>query len=296
MEERRRQQEFRAEAWLLLVVLIWAANYPLMKWTISGMDVFIFNAIRFLVATLFTAVVFFSRASWVPIDRDGWKGIVASGVVAHWLYQVVFVVGLSMTTAGNTAVLMATSPLWTLFIHAAIHRERIKPAAWLGMVISLAGVTAIIVGSGKKIDLGGTAMLGDLIAVAAAVLWALHTNLQKPLVASYSVFQLTFVMMAIGGFGLSLIALPRAFTFPWQATPWTYYLASMASGAVSIGVGSILWSHGVKRLGPSRTSTFSNLIPVVAFIISYLTLHEELLMIQIIGVGVTIFGVWIARR
>lgn len=296
MEDLRRKQEIRAEAWLLLVVLIWAANYPLAKWAISGMNVFIFNAIRFLVAALVTTSIFFSKAAWVHIDRPAWRGIVTTGLVAHVVYQVIFLYGLSMTSAGNAAVLLSTSPLWTLFINAKLHKEKIQKMIWMGMAISLAGIALIIIGSGKKIEFGGTAILGDLISLTAAMLWGLHTNLQKPLVVNYSVFQVTFLMLAVGGIGLSVVALPYAFTFPWSATPWTYYLAAISSGAVSIGVGNILWSNGVKRLGPGRTSNFNNLIPVIAFVISYLTLHEEISGIQLIGVGITIVGVWSARK
>ena len=127
MDEHTRKQELRAEAWLLLVVLIWAANYPLAKWAISGMDTLIFNAIRFVTAAAVTASLFFSRSSWQPMDRKGWWGIIRTGVVAHVCYQLIFLFGLSMTTAGNSAVLLSTSPLWTLFINAKLHKEKIRP-------------------------------------------------------------------------------------------------------------------------------------------------------------------------
>lgn len=296
MVDRQRKQELRAEALLLLVVFIWAANYPLAKWAITGMDVFIFNALRFVTAALVTTIIFFTRSTWQPINREGWKGIISTGFIAHVLYQVVFLYGLSLTTAGNSAVLLSTAPLWTLFINAKLHKEKIRIPMWIGMAISLVGIVSIITGSGKQIDLGGTAIFGDLICIVAAILWGLHTNLQKPLLVDYSVFQLTFLMMGIGGAGLSLIALPHALSFHWGTLPWTYYLAAILSGAISIGLGNIFWSNGVRRLGPGRTSNFSNLIPVIAFIIAYVTLREEISLIQVLGVAVTMVGVWVARK
>ena len=70
----------------------------------------------------------------------------------------------------------------------------------------------------------------------------------------------------------------------------------MASGAFSIGVANAIWTFGVKRLGPGRTSNFQNLVPVLAFIISYFTLNEEIAPIHFVGAAVTIAGVWYARR
>ncbi len=296
MHDVERKQELRAEAWLLLVVLIWAANYPLAKWAISGMDVFVFNAIRFVTAPLVALVFMLIRSRWKPVGRRSLPGIISTGAVAHVLYQVVFLYGLSLTSAGNSAVLMSTSPLWTLFINAKLHRERIRPIVWAGTAISLVGVASIIIGSGKQIDLGGAAIYGDVICLLAAILWGLQSNLQKSLVADYSVFQLTFLLTSVGGIGLSLLAIPSALTFAWGSTPWPYYAAAIASGAVSIALGNILWSNGVKRLGPGRTSNFNNLIPVIAFVIAYFTLHEQVSAIQVIGVAVTIVGVWVARR
>jgi drug/metabolite transporter (DMT)-like permease len=237
-----------------------------------------------------------SRSAWKPVDRSSIRRIVSTGVVAHILYQVVFMYGLSLTSAGNSAVFMATSPLWTLFINAKLHKERIRGVMWLGMGISLIGIVSIIIGSGKEISFGGTAIFGDLICVASAMFWGLQSNLQKPLVADYSVFQLTFLLTSVGGIGLSLLAIPAAISFPWRETPWVYFLAAIASGAISIGMGNILWSNGVKRIGPGRTSNFSNLIPVLAFALAYVTLHEEVTLIQLCGVAVTIVGVAVARR
>src|SRR6185295_9946927 len=97
-----------------------------------------------------------------------------------------------------------------LFINAKLHKEKIRGTMWLGMGISLVGIFSIILGSGKEFSLGGTAIFGDLICLMSAMFWGLQSNLQKPLVTDYSVFQLTFLLTAVGGVGLSLIAIPAA--------------------------------------------------------------------------------------
>jgi drug/metabolite transporter (DMT)-like permease len=291
-----RGRDIQAEALLLVVVLVWAANYPVAKYGISGLNIFVFNGIRFVVAAALLAALFFAKSRWRPIEPADRRRLFRAGLVANVLYQVAFIVGLSMTTAGNSAILLATAPLWTVFINARVHREQILPGMWVGMAVSLCGIILIIIGSGKKVELGGTAFVGDIISVGAAILWALNTNLQKPLLARYSALQLALIMIAIGAAGLSLIAIPGALQLAWSFIGWTYYAAAAVSGALAIALANVFWSHGVKRLGPNRTANFGNLIPVLAFVISYFTLHEELLLIQFIGAAVTILGVWVARR
>jgi drug/metabolite transporter (DMT)-like permease len=102
--------------------------------------------------------------------------------------------------------------------------------------------------------------------------------------------------MAVGGAGLSLIGIPAMSQLDWSSIRWTYYAAATVSGALSIGLSNAIWSNGVKRLGPGRTANFNNLVPVLAVLLSAFTLHEEITVSQIFGMGITMSGVWIARR
>ena len=296
MTDHEKRHEYRAEALLFVVVVVWAANYPLAKWAIGGLSTYVFNAIRFIVASVVVALMFGARSKWQPLAPGDLLKLIGAGFVANVLYQLVFILGLSMTTAGNSAILLSTSPLWTVFFNTLLHKERVAKNMWAGMAVSLLGVTLIILGSGKRIELDGNALLGDVITLTAAMVWGLNTNLQKPLLAKYSVLQVTLVMMAVGGIGLSVAAFPSMASLDWGSIHWTYYAAAVVSGALSIGVSNAIWSNGVKRLGPGRTANFNNLVPVLAVVLSALFLKEEITAFQIFGIGITMLGVWLARR
>lgn len=284
------------EALLLVAVTIWAANYPVAKYGLTGLDVFVFNSIRYVVAAALLVGIFVARFRWVPVTPDDWWKIIGAGFLANVVYQIAFITGLSLTTAGNSAVLLSTSPLWTVFLNARLHRERIARSMWLGMAVSLTGVAMIIVGSGKKLEFGSKALYGDVICLAAAALWGLNTNLQKPLLQRYPAMHLTLLMTAVGAAGLTLVAIPSFARLVWATPHWTYYAAAVSSGLLSIAVAGVFWLEGVKRFGPSRVVNFSNLVPVLAFVISYLLLDEQVFIIQIAGAVVTVFGIWVARR
>jgi drug/metabolite transporter (DMT)-like permease len=295
MDSERRAQ-VRAELLLLLVVTIWACNYPVAKYGISGLNLYIFNALRFVTAALLIAFVYFARSPWIPIRKADWPALIRAGLVANVLYQVAFILGLSLTTAGNSAILLATAPLWTVVIYSRIQKEKIGRQIWLGMPVSLLGIVMVVLGSTKKVELGTTALIGDLICVGAAFLWAFNTNLQKPLLLHYSPTQVAFVMVSIGAIGLSLFAISPAMSTAWSSIHWTYIAAALVSGTLAIGASNVMWSYGVKRLGPNRTGNFGNLIPILALGVSYVTLGEQLSFIQAGGTAMTLFGVWFARR
>ena len=282
---------------LMVAVIIWAANYPVSKYGLDGLGVFVFNGLRFVVASLFLILLFVRRFRWMPVAHEDWGKLLGLGVLGNVIYQVAFVTGLNLTTSGNAAVLLSTSPLWTVLWDAKFNRQPITAGMILGMAMSLLGVVLIIAASEKELAIGGReALFGDLICLAAAGLSGLTNTLQKPFLIRYGVPQVSLLFAMIGAVGLMILAVPSAVRTPWASTHWSYYFAVLASGAFSIAIASLFWNRGIKELGPGRAANFNNLIPVLAFVISYFVLGEQLYLVQFIGAAITIAGVWYARR
>lgn len=292
----QRASERRAEGLLLFVVFVWAANASLAKLGLSYLDPLSFNAIRYGIAAASVFAILRSRSEWTPIQKHDRKAIVLLGLLGSVAYQLLFIFGLSFTSAGNSAVLLSTSPLWTIFISARISKESVPMRAIVGTLVSLTGIVMIIVGSGKNLDFGGEAMFGDLLSLAAAFLWAVMMALQRPLLLRYSPYQLTAASILIGAVGLSVVAIPNAFSVHWSDLPAIALVIAVVSGFFSIGIGNLFWTYGVKWLGPRRTSRFNNLVPVIAFLISWIVFDEVILAIQVVGAGMTVLGVWLARH
>jgi drug/metabolite transporter (DMT)-like permease len=288
--------ERSVEVLLLLVVFIWAANAPLAKFGISGLDIYVFNAIRYVVAGVALTSIAVLRSGWRAVDRKDWPNLIALGLLANVVYQLAYIIGLKNTSVGNSVILLSTSPLWTAFFNARIHKETISRRTWLGMTISLGGIILIVIGSGTELGFGSNALRGDVLSLIAALLWALNTNYQKSFLKSYSAIQLSVILIGVGAVGLTAVALPNALSLSWGDVGIEYYLAAVASGALSIAAANVLWTFGVKKIGPRRTSAFNNLVPVLAIVLAYVTLGEKVSVLQIAGASVTLLGVWFARR
>jgi drug/metabolite transporter (DMT)-like permease len=276
--------------------VIWALNYSVAKYAIGGLEPLVFNALRYIVAAGTMGVgLWLLKSPWTRVAPADRLSLIRVGLVANVLCQIAFVTGLSMTSAGNAAVLFATAPLWTLVINAKRTHEPIGFRMWEGILLSLVGVAMIIGGSSGKMTLGGPGMVGDVTCLGSAVLWGLSTNLQKPLLGRYSPMQLTLIMMAVGAAGLAIAALPSAATMDWAGPGWGHFAGAIGSGVFSLAVGNVFWSRGIQQLGPARTGAFGNLVPVIALCLSALLLSEQIGPLQLAGAAVTIAGVWLAR-
>lgn len=284
------------ESLLLVVVLIWAANAPVVKFGILGMDVVVFNSIRFLIAAAILLSIHRVRSEWLSVSRTDWPKLVGLGLIAHVLYQFAYLYGLKNTTVGNSAIILSTSPLWTVFLNSAIHKERVPRQAWSGTGVSLLGIILIVIGTGSTVSFGGDAVLGDVLSLGAALMWALSTTLQKSFLKTYSASQLASIMVSVGAIAWTLLAIPSSFDLRWSGIGMGYYFAAVGSGALSTGASNVLWARGIKKLGPRRTANFNNLVPILAFVFAYLFLGETIYPLQILGAGVTLVGVYLARR
>jgi drug/metabolite transporter (DMT)-like permease len=284
------------ESLLLVVVVIWAANSPLVKFGISGMEIPIFNSIRFLIAAATLIAINVTRSGWRHVTQTDWWKLIGLGVIAHVLYQFAYLYGLKNTTVGNSAIILSTSPLWTVFLNSIIYKERVPSQAWSGTSVSLLGIILIVIGTGSTVSLGGDALLGGGLSLAASLLWALSTILQTSFLKTYSATQLSVVMVSVGAFVWTLLAIPSAHDFQWGTITTGYFAAAIGSGTLSTGASNVLWARGIKNLGPRRTANFNNLVPILAFVFAYLALGEEIYPLQIVGAGITLVGVWIARR
>src|SRR5262249_38739294 len=130
-----------------------------------------FTYVRILVAmTVLLAVVGGARSWRVP--RPLWGRLLHAGL-AQTTFQFLLLAGLQRTTAGNSAILLATAPLLTTGWLALGRRQRLASRAWLGLVIGFVGAALVIQpGIGTAT---GSRLSGDLLALGAAAAFAWYS-------------------------------------------------------------------------------------------------------------------------
>lgn len=297
------RSSFRYDAALLLVVLIWGLNFPIIKVPLEVMHPFTVNLFRFVVSTAVLGVVWAvesrrtSRPFFSVFAERPWS-IVGLGMVGHVGYQVLFILGVSQTSAGNAALIIASSPIWTALIGHAFGIDRLRAPQWGGLVLSFSGVVVIVLAGSGALVFSNATFLGNLLMLFGAVFWALYTVMSRPLLTrgtpplGLTFFSVLISMPILGGLGL--LTLPET---AWSSVDGITWLALLFSGGLSTGVAYAIWNIAVRRVGPSQTAAFSNLVPFVALFAAYLLLEESITIVQI-GGGVLIVGglVMLRRR
>jgi len=281
---------------LLLMAVTWGANFAVVKQTLREMLPLSFNAIRFSLASIFLLFALRILEGGFLLDKKDLKGVFLLGLVGHTFYQLLFINGIAKTTASLSALIMATSPLFVVFLGSFVGAEKISRRILLGVLLSLAGVFILVSGSSSNFGLAQAHIVGGVLTLAAAVCWAAYTVFSKPYLARYSPLRLTVTTMVLGTIVLDISAIPSLLAQDWRSVTVEGWTGLAYSFGLAIVVGYVIWEIGVHRVGPGRTAVYQNLIPVIATAMSCLWLGETIAEAQIIGAGMVFLGIYLARR
>ena len=279
------------EAGALLVMVAWAANFVIIKGAIATVPPIGFALVRFLLAGLVLLVILRRREGSAGIPRGVILPLAILGGLGFGVYQVLWASGLTVTTAGTSALLVATTPLWTVLVAVAMRTEAPHRARFLGAVVGIAGVALVVAARGLSL-----AGVGDLLTLGAAVCWGSYLALSAPLLATLSPLRLTTWAIL---FGTVVMAIPGSLQLaaagPAWVTPET--LAAIAySGIVAGGLANVLIFRAIAVVGPSRVANLQLLLPALAVLFAAVALGEPVLAGQVLGGAVIIAGILIARR
>ncbi|MDZ7808713.1 MAG: DMT family transporter [Gracilimonas sp.] len=281
---------------LILVAIIWALNFSIVKVSLSEIDPYSFNVLRFIFAT--SLLWYFARKKGYSIKvrkKHFWK-LVGIGIVGNLFYQLFFIIGINYTYAANAAVMLGTIPIWVALLSQFFTDEKLTLFKGLGVLFAFVGVAFIIIGGEETISFESETFLGNLITLAAAFCWGIYTILSRKYLRVYSPLQYSAFMSMIGLISLTVIGLPFLIKLDWSGISLIGFGGVLYSGALSIGIAYIIWNNGVKKIGAVRTAAYQNLVPVLGLIFGLVLLGEELTVLQYIGASSVIAGIILARK
>ena len=281
------------EVSLLLTVVFFGTNFTAVKVVVESVPPILFAATRFTLAGLLLLPLALLSGSDGRLARRDFLPMLGLGIVGVTITQTVFTIGVSLTTAANTALVYSTSPVWGMLLGFALGWERPRASGVLGIGLCLAGVGAIVYGG---LEFAGTSLIGDALILAAAVCWGSYTVLTLSFLRRYSALAVAAYAMTLGG----LAAYPLAALDPHGFDPANLdgltWAAAAYSALCSSAFGFAAWGWGVSHIGANRVLIYQYLITVTGVSAGILLLGEDFGPGQLVGAAVILAGVYLARR
>src|SRR5665213_827690 len=262
---------------LLLMATIWGVNYSVVKYAGHAFGDLAFTWMRVLFATIVLLVAVLLQRKALPRRSDVLR-LLALGVIGNGLYQLLFVFGVGRTRVGSAALILAAAPAFIALLGVARGTDHVSRRGWSGIVLSITGVGVVMLGSTTGGAVQGASMLGVLLVFIGVVCWSFYTVGLQSLTHRVDAVQLSALTM-VGGM------IPLAFARP-QAM----------SSVISMGIAYLFWYRGIRVLGPTRTSVYGNLQPIVAILTGWVALGEVPTIWQMAGTVAIIGGIFLTRR
>jgi drug/metabolite transporter (DMT)-like permease len=282
------------EASLLMAVFFLGTNPVAVKLAVLDVPPLPFVAIRFLLAGLLLLPVALLLGQGREVRRKDLLSMAGVGFIGVGMNNVALTLGVSMTTASDTALIYAAVPIWGILLGLALGLER--PTLWgiAGVALAFLGVGVVVYGGlGGG---GGSSLEGDLLVVIATICWGFYAVLSLPLLRTYSPIVVAAYTMFFGGLAVLPLALPGFVVARWSEVSGEAWGAVAYSTLLVAAYGFWAWQWGVSRVGANRVLVYQYLITLVGVASGVALLGEDLTVNKIIGGAVILVGVYLARR
>ena len=280
---------------LILIAIIWALNFSVVKVSLQEIDSLSFNALRYILAAGLLAYTARARGYSLKVDREDFWPLVGIALVGNVLYQLFFIIGIDYTYSANAAVILGTIPVWVALLSHLFTDEKLTRYKSIGIGLAFTGIVLIVTGSKAGISIASKTFLGDVIILCAAISWGVYTILAKRFLKKYPSTQFTGVMSIVGMFFLLIIGLPNLLHVNWTGISLKGWGGIFYSGLLSIGLAYLIWNNSVSKIGAVRTAAYQNLVPVLGLVFGVVLLQEALTIQQYSGSALVIVGIIFSR-
>lgn len=270
----------------------WGTNFNAGAYIIKSMAPISASIERFSISTLLLVLIF-GLAGKLRLStlKNNLVAFIGLGLLGFTAFNLATFFGLQTTTPINGALILATTPLWTMIFAVLLEGERIDRGRAIGLVLGLLGVGLVITRGDIQVLLGLKVATGDAIILAGSVAWAANMVGTRRFVKDATPLETTTFSMLFGVIGLIVLG------FIYESP-----IASLSTASLSVHgaviylavcgslIAYLLWFKGIHAIGAARTSIFFNLAPVFTMLMSSI-LGVLPNVWQLIGAGGVILGV-----
>ena len=282
-----KNKQFLGHIAAILCVCMWGLNFVSASVILRVLTPFELLFFRMVLGTFVLYIVYPKPMGKISLRQElVFAGAGFTGVTLYFLAENF---ALLNTTASNVGVIVTVSPVFVgLLSWLLLDSVRPKATFFIGFLLAICGIGLIsFAGSQLAFD-----PMGDLLAVLAALAWAVYCVLMVKISGfGFHIIQTTRRIFVYGLLFLLPVLLFMGFELNLErfTVPLNLFHIIFLGAGVSAG-GFLLWNFSLEHLGPVKTTVYVYLVPPVTMIASVLFLSETITWITIAGLSLTLAG------
>jgi len=276
------------------MIMVWGVSFlntrVLLDAGLTPTEIFV---ARFIIAYVSLLVI-----SGFKVRFTGWRDellFVVCGIAGGSAYFIAENTALELTLISDVAVLVSTAPLTTALMGAIFYRdERITWMSCVGMIIAFIGSVMLALKNGL---VWGDSIVGDLLALLAAFVWAFYSMALKRLNRTYKTLFITRKLFFYGILSALPLLMMEDSQINWQAVRRPEVWGNLIYlGLVCSLAAYFIWGITVKRIGAVRASNYFYLSPIISMIAAAIWFGERTTAIAYVGCVLILAGVIMAEK
>ncbi len=219
------------------------------------------------------------------------------GFIGVFLFGVLNLVGVRLSTATNNAILLNSWPLLVVFIAPLLLKEKVTKNALLGTVAGFIGVVLVVTqGAGISDLLKSEFFKGNLLIILSGLCIAAYSIFSKRYIQKYGGLNATFYGIAAGSIILFVFALLSGDIFKTTQVSFNSLLLILWVAIPTTALTYVIWFRSIDRIGVVKTSSFFFLIPISGILTSQLFLNEKITSFTLVGTLLLLSGIYLVQR
>lgn len=280
---------------MLLTVLFWALNFSFIKIALREFSPLGFNGIRLFLASLLLVFIFVVYKESFSVSKSDFFKLLILGILGNTVFQLLFIHGLNWTTASNTSIIMAMTPILIALMSFFLKHEKLHWAAFLGIWGSFVGLYFVITKQAGSFQFTWGSLRGDLMIFLGNFCWAIYTVFSKPLLKRMSPLKLTAITLPIGTLFYLPFCVKDIVELRWKEVSFQAWGTLFYSAFFALVLSYVFWYASVKRVGNSKTAIYGNITPILTMFFAYLFISERITLYQVIGAAIILGCVYLTR-
>ena len=288
-----RKIEIQGHLFSLFTIFIWGTTFISTKILLKAFTPIEILFIRFVIG-YFALLALYPHRLKVK-ERKQELYFAGAGLCGITLYFLLENIALTYTLASNVGVIISIAPFFTaIFAHLILAGEKMRAQFFIGFAVAVGGIFLISFNGSSQLKLNP---MGDILAVLAAVVWAIYSVLTKK-ISGYHYHTIS-VTRRIFFYGL-LFMMPVLFIFKFEPDIDQIIKPVNLFNIIFLGFGAsaicfVTWNYALKILGAVKTSVYIYMVPVITVITSVLILHETITGTAVLGILLTLAGLFISE-
>jgi drug/metabolite transporter (DMT)-like permease len=277
-----------------LLALIWGSSFLWIKLAIRGLSPVEVTLTRLVLGSAVLFAVVAVQRETLPRSPVVWMHITVAALFANAAPYLLFAVGEQHVASATAGMLNATTPLWTVVIALGTrHQQTIMARQAAGLVIGFGG--AVLIFSPWQ-SAAGLTSAGAIACLAAAASYAISYVYMDRFLARRGIGPVVLSACQLGAASV-LLAIALGITGVRSLRLDATVVASvLILGLIGTGAAYVLNYQIIASVGATVASTVTYLLPVVAIILGFLVLGEQITLLDLAGIALILAGVALTRN